>query len=369
MGSAVTSYLARNGHRVSAFDRFTPPHAQGSSHGLSRMFRQSYWEDSRYVPLLLRAQELWAKMGRDAGEPLLHLIGGLVIGREGGQLVARSEGSARQFHLPHEMLSANELKRRYPVLQVEPDTIALLERNAGYLVPEKCIEQELIQAVRGGADLHYNEPVLTWTSETDDWVTVSTSAGTYTAEQLVITPGPWAPQILAELGLPLRVTRQVLYWFAPMGPIDLFRQDHLPVYLFEAGDGEPLVYGFPLTDPASEGVKVAVHGSSELCTPKTICRQIRSEDESYIRQRLADTLPLLAGPLLRAETCLYTMTPDENFIIGSHTDHPAVTIVAGFSGHGFKFAPVIGEIVGEIVATGKSSQDIAMFSPTRFDAA
>jgi sarcosine oxidase len=365
MGSAATESLARNGHSVAAFDRFTPPHSHGSSHGLSRIFRQAYWEDPRYVYLLLRARELWHQLEQDSGTQLLHTIGGLMIGPKDGQLVSRSAESARQFGLPHEIFSAQELKRRWPVFHVEPDSIALLEHTAGYLSPEKCVEQQLVQAARWHAQLHYDEPVLEW-SAASGGVTVRTDRGTYMAEHLVITPGPWAPQLLAEMGLPLRVTRQVLYWFEPKENIDLFREDRLPIYMFEAVNEALLVYGFPLTGPVSEGVKVAVHGSNQLCTPETICREILPEDERYIRERLAETLPSLAGRLLRAETCLYTMTPDENFIIGTHPHHPAVTVAAGFSGHGFKFAPVIGEILGQLATTGKTSQDIEMFSPARF---
>ncbi len=367
MGSAVTAYLAENDHRVAAFDRYTPPHSQGSSHGLSRIFRQAYWEDPRYVHLLLRARELWDKLERDSGTKLLHRTGGLMIGPEDGQLVRRSEESARQFGLSHEMFSAQELKRRWPAFRTKAGDVGLLEHNAGYLTPELCVEQQLIQAARAHARLHYNEPVLEWSANPGS-VSVRTARGVYSAEHLIITAGPWAPEVLAEMGLPLRVTRQVQYWFEPKEPMDLFREDRLPIYMFETEDGEPLVYGFPLTGPDSEGVKVAVHGSNERCTPETICREVRPEDEHYIRQRLAETLPSLAGRLLRAETCLYTMTPDENFILGTHPHHPAVTVAAGFSGHGFKFASAVGEVLGELVTTGRTSQDIAMFSPTRFAA-
>jgi sarcosine oxidase len=367
MGSAVAGYLAANGHRVAAFDRFTPPHAQGSSHGLSRIFRQAYWEDPRYVHLLLRARELWEKLERDSGRRLLHIIGGLMVGPEDGQLVRRSAESARQFGLSHEIFTATEIKQRWPVFHADANTVALLEHGAGYLDPEACVREQLSQAARHGAQLHLDEPVLGWSAASGS-VTVRTTRGVYTAGHLVIAAGPWAPQVLAE-DLPLRVTRQVVFWFEPKECVDLYREDRLPIYLFETKDEHPVVYGFPLTGPESDGVKAAVHGSTELCTPETICREIRSEDERLIRQRLASTLPSLAGRVLRAETCIYTMTPDENFIVGPHPQFPSVTIAAGFSGHGFKFAPVIGEIVGGLATRGSSDHDIEMFSPLRFGAA
>jgi sarcosine oxidase len=369
MGSAAAGWLAEKGHRVLAFDAFTPPHSHGSSHGLSRIYRQAYWEDPRYVHLLLRARELWSKLERDAGVPLLHTTGALMIGSPNGQLVPRSADSARQFHLPHDLLSSSDLRRRWPVLHVSDDTIALLEHQAGYLVPELCIEQQLRQAARHGAELHFNEPVLDFTANASG-VTVRTARGSFTAAHLIVTAGPWAPQLLADAQLPLRVTRQVLFWFQPEGSLDAFRPDRsqgrFPIYMWETQPGEPMLYGFPLTGPDAEGVKVALHGSEETGTPDTIDRTVRPDDEQRIRRRLATTLPALSGRLIRAETCLYTMTPDENFVIGPHPGNPAITLALGFSGHGFKFAPVIGELLGQLVTEGKTSHDIAMFSPARF---
>jgi sarcosine oxidase len=168
--------------------------------------------------------------------------------------------------------------------------------------------------------------------------------------------------------LPLRVTRQVAFWFEPVREIGRFREGSLPIYMYEAENGKPLIYGFPLTGPDTEGVKVALHGSAEVCTPESACRSIRAEDEAAIRERLQTTLPSLEGRLLRAETCLYTMTPDEHFVIGPHPQHPEVIVAAGFSGHGFKFAPAIGEILGELASTGTSRHEIELFSPQRFTA-
>lgn len=366
MGSAAAASLAERGLRVVAFDHFTPPHTRGSSHGRSRIFRQAYWEDPRYVHLLLRARELWNKLERDTETKLLHVTGALMIGPGDGQLVARSAEAARQFNLPHEMLSAAELSRRWPVFRVASDSVALLEHNAGYLIPELCIEKQLLRAARTGADLHFDEPVLEWTSSLQGAITVHTPRGRYSAGHLVITAGPWAPQALSEMQLPLQVTRQVLYWFAPNEKPELFREGNLPIYLIETWAAPRILYGFPLIGPDTEGVKIAVHGSSDVCTPETVRRAILPEDEQSIRDRLEHAMPSLAGRLVRAETCLYTMTPDENFVLGTHPHAPAVTIAAGFSGHGFKFAPLIGEILADLAATGQSRHDLTMFSPARF---
>ncbi len=367
MGSAAAQHLAERGCSVTGFDQFAPPHSFGSSHGLSRIFRQAYFEDHRYVPLLMRSFELWQRLERDSGQRLLHLPGALVIGPTDGQLVRRSAESAREFELPYEILDGAELKRRYPVFAGKPETTALLERNAGYLRPEACIEQQLRQAAKAGAELHTNEPVVGWEAGPGgSGVTVRTANGTYAADHLVLTAGPWSPRILAEPGLPLRVTRQVLCWFKPKQSLENFREDRLPVYLIEEDGNRPLLYGFPLTGPDAEGVKVALHGVDEVCTPETIGREIRPADERAIRERLADTLPGLAGDLIHAETCMYTMTPDENFVIGPHPHHSAVTIAAGFSGHGFKFAPVVGEILADSVLQSSARWDLDLFAPQRF---
>ncbi len=215
MGSAAAPHLAEKGHRVLAFDRFAPPHSRGSSHGVSRVFRQAYFEDPRYVRPLLRARELWTRLERDTGRQLLRVTGVLIIGPNDGQPVARSAESARQFHIPHEIVSASELKRRWPAFRGEADTVALLEHYAGYLVPEFCTEQQLAQAALAGARLHCNEPVLGWSAPAGNGVRVRMERGTYAAERLVIAAGPWALQVLSRTDLPLRVTRLVACWFEP----------------------------------------------------------------------------------------------------------------------------------------------------------
>ncbi len=372
MGSATAQHLAERGHRVTGFDRFTPPHLHGSSHGQSRIIRQSYWEDPRYVPLLLRAYELWRRLEADTGESLLHLTGGIMIGPAGGDLVARSTRSAQQFNLPHKVLSPAEINRFYPMFQVQGNMAALWEDAAGFLYPEACVQQQLNQARRAGADLHYNEPAIEWTPLESGGVSVRTAQRTYEADRLVVTAGPWAPQVLSTMRLPLAVTRQVLFWFEPLATPALFQEGRFPIFLMQPGSAEPVLYGFPSVSRSAApqaGVKVALHGSRNLCTPETIVREILPADERTIRERLAETVPTLAGRLLHAETCLYTITPEEHFILDRHPDHPQVTIAAGFSGHGFKFASVIGEILAGMVAGQSPSFDLDLFSIRRFQPA
>jgi sarcosine oxidase len=369
MGSATALHLAQRGHRVLGFDQFTPPHSQGSSHGQTRIIRKAYWEDARYVPLLLRAYELWRKLEADSGQALLHITGGLMIGRADGDLVARSTASAEQFDLQHEVLSAAEMRRLYPAFRIDDDWVALWERDAGYLCPETCVEQQLEQAALAGAELHFDEPVMEWNAQPGGGVSVRTTRGRYAEDRLVITAGPWAPQILRELNLPLRVTRQVVYWFAPTGSIEFFRPERMPIYVREMEKGQPMLYGFPMAGAETEGVKVGLHGSDDSCSPETVDRAIGADEERVIRERLADALPLLGGQLLHAETCLYTMTPDEHFVIDTHPEFPQVTLAAGFSGHGFKFASVLGEVLADLATDRKPAYDLELFSSRRFDGA
>jgi sarcosine oxidase len=365
MGSATAQHLAQGGLSVLGFDQFTPPHTLGSSHGETRIIRQAYWEDWRYVPLLLRAYELWSELEAKSQQKLLHRTGGLMIGRPDSDLVARSRLSAEKFNLPHEVLSRAEMERRHPAFALREDMVALWEAKAGYLVPEDCVEQQLAQAARCGAELHFEEPALAWHAEPGGGVSVKTAVSEYTADALVITAGPWAGQVMAELGLPLTVIRQVVYWFEPQARAEIFAAERLPVYLFGAEDGLPLVYGFPSV-PGRDGVKVALHGTPIVCTPATVDRTVHEEEVQNMRQRLSTTLPLLNGKLLRAGTCLYTMTPDEHFIVDKHPEFKQVSMAAGFSGHGFKFANVMGEILAGM-ASGKDSQfDLGLFALNRF---
>ncbi len=369
MGSATALHLAQRGHRVLGFDQFTPPHAHGSSHGQTRIIRKAYWEDLRYVPLLLRAYELWRRLEADTGQSLLHITGGLMIGRADGDLVTGSTASAREFGLQHEVLSASEVRRRYPAFKLDDDWVALSEGDAGYLRPEVCVEQQLRQSALAGAELHFDEPVMDWNALPGGGVSVRTTRKTYNADHLVIAAGPWAPQILRELKLPLRVTRQVVYWFEPTGRIELFQREQMPVYIREMEKGQPMLYGFPLTGADNEGVKVGLHGSDDVCSPETVDRAIGPGEEHVIRERLANALPLLAGRLLHAETCLYTMTPDEHFVIDTHPEFLQVVLAAGFSGHGFKFASVLGEVLADLATGAKPAYDLDLFSLRRFEGA
>ena len=366
MGSAAAYHLARRRKRVLGLEQFTPAHDKGASHGKTRVTRQAYYEDPAYVPLLVRAHELWYQIEKETGSSVLSEVGGLMIGRPETAVVSGSIRSARQYGLGHEILDAAEIRRRYPVLAPRPDEIALFERKAGFLRPEAAVQAHLDGATLHGAELHFGERVIAW-EQSGSRVRVRTNQGEYEAAHVVISPGPWAPAVLAELGLPLVVERQVLYWFDPIGGVEPFLPDRFPIFIWEAEDAAT-PYGFPAIDGPNGGVKIAYYRApqEETCSPETIERSIRESEVASMREAIAERIPALNSRFLAGVTCMYTNTPDKNFVIASHPACPQVSIACGFSGHGFKFCSVVGEILADLATTGETRHDISLFRPQRF---
>lgn len=355
MGSATARHLAARGVRVLGIEQFTPAHDRGSSHGRSRVIRQSYFEDPAYVPLLLRAYELWEQAEKESDRDLITLTGGLYLGPEDGTTFGGSLLAAREHDLPHEVLDADEVRRRFPTFDPAPGELALYEERAGFVRPEETVAAHLDLAARDGADLRFGVRLLGW-EETPDGVRVRTSDGEFTAGHLVLSPGAWAPGFV---DLPLRVERQVQFWFAPPGGVEPF-VDH-PVYVTAGAQGEQ-IYGFPAIDGPGGGVKVAFFRRGRDADPDALDRVVTDAEAEEMRARVARTLPSLAGPLVAAVPCMYTTTPDEHFVI--HRTGP-VTTACGFSGHGFKFVPVIGEILADLATTGTTPLPIDLFDPAR----
>jgi sarcosine oxidase len=364
MGSAAAYHLAARGHRVLGLEKFGPAHDQGSSHGGSRITRQSYFESPDYVPLLLRAYELFDKLARDSGRDVITLTGGVMVGPPDSLTVAGSRRSAEQWGLAHEMLSAAELRRRFPTMNPAPGEVALYESKAGFVRPEETVAAHLQVASAAGADLHYHEPMVSWSGTADGGVLVETAAGSYTAGQLVIAPGAWAPQLLADLGVPFVIERQVQYWFEPTGGVAPYLPDRHPIYIWEDAAGTQ-VYGFPAIDGPDGGAKIAFFRRGIPTTPETIDREVHPDEIQAMAAAAGSHFPSLPGRFLHAKTCMYSNTPDEHFVIARHPGHEAVTVAAGFSGHGFKFVTVVGEILADLATTGTTAHPIALFDPRR----
>ena len=366
MGSAAAAHLAQRGQVVLGLEAFAPGHTLGSSHGESRIIRMAYFEHPDYVPLLKRAWELWAELEAQTAQTLLHVTGGLFIGPPDGDLVAGSRRSAEIHGLPHELLDAAAIRARFPQFAVRDGEAGLFEHQSGVLRPERCIDAQTSLARQGGATLHYEEPVMGWSVGADDLVRVHTRVQTYNARRLVVTAGAWASRLLTELDLPLEPERIPLFWIAPQpGAEPLFALESGPVWIWQDpryGD----FFGTPHMD--WPGVKVGQHHTGVAIDPSTSDRAIRPTDDVAVREFLARCMPELTGPTVDARVCIYTNTPDRNFLVDLHPRYPNVAFAAGFSGHGFKFAPLIGEILADLVLTGRAraEADFLRLRPERF---
>lgn len=350
MGSAAVAHVSSRGKRVLGLEQFQPGHDQGSSHGRSRVIRLAYFEDPAYVPLLRRAYELWRRLEAHTGRRLLQLTGGLMIGRPDSEVFAGSLRSAREHGLAHQVLDAAAIRQRVPAFTPSPDTVALFEDDAGVVFPEEAIRAHLDVAVDNGAHVHFDERVEGWEPHADR-IDVRTSRGRYSCERLILAPGAWASGLFKIDWLPLEVEPQQLHWFEPAGGDAGFRPARFPIYIWDVGDGVQF-YGFPSDDEGR--VKVAFFRS-----------KVKGEDA--MRSALRPCIPAIGnGTLIETVSCKYTLTPDHHFVIGAHPDQPKVTIASPCSGHGFKFASVIGEILADVSLDGASRHPIALFDPVRF---
>jgi sarcosine oxidase len=361
MGTAAACELARRGRRVLGIEQFKIGHDRGSSHGETRIIRKAYYEHPDYVPLLRRAYERWCDLEQRSGEPLFLECGVLSIGPPNSEVVSGVTVSATRHGLPIEAYGKRELAEHYPQFRIRQDWQGVLERDAGLLFVERCVKAHAEQARQCGAELHENEEVLAWRAD-DRHVEVVTMHDRYAAERLVITAGAWATRFLADIGVPFSVMRQVAMWFDVSQP-DEFRRDRFPCYCADTPEG--FFYGFPMLD--SRGVKVARHyGSEEVGDPTAIEWQAHPEDETPLRAFVRSYLPGVDGETMRDSVCMYTLTPDRHVVIDLHPRHPNVAVAAGFSGHGFKFASVVGEILADLCEDGSTALPIEMFRATRF---
>jgi sarcosine oxidase len=360
MGSAALFELARRGRCVLGLEQFTPGHDRGSSHGQTRVIRKAYYEHPDYVPLVCRAYERWYDLEQRCGRRLLVECGCLNTGPPNGELVPGALRAATQHGLPVESLSAGELRRRFPAFRFGDDIAAVLEREAGFLFVEDCVRSHAEQAQRLGAKLRVDEAAVSW-QVTAGGVEVRTARESYAAHRLIITAGAWAGQVLTDLGLPLVVLRKPVFWFGTSDNAAL-RRDVFPIYMAETPAG--FYYGFPVID--ERGHKAARHDGGAPGDPTALNRTVTAEDADECRAFLREHLPTVDGPMQVGQVCMYTVTPDRHFVIDRHPEYPQVVIAAGFSGHGFKFAPVVGEILADLADKGSTHWPIGMFRIGRF---
>jgi sarcosine oxidase len=360
-GSAALYQLAGRGVRVLGLEQFRPGHDRGSSHGETRVIRLGYFEHPSYVPLVRSAYAGWRSIEAAAGRQLLHVTGIVEIGPPDGVLVAGTLASSRLHGLPHKLLAAAELMRRFPAFRVPPEYVGVVQPDGGFLRTEPAVEAMVDLAQASGAEIRLGETV-TEIAPGAGGVRITTDRGVVEAGAAIVALGPWVKALLPGLPTPIRVTRQVMAWFEPIDPAPL-SGGRLPVFLMQSRHG--IHYGFPpLLSPL---IKVAKHHhADQSVTIDDYDRTVSVDDERLIRAAVAEHLPAANGRLVKAKTCLYTMTPDGDFVIDCLPGAPQIVIASPCSGHGFKFAPAIGDILADLATTGTTAHDISRFKLARF---
>lgn len=368
VGSVAAYEAAQRGLRVLGVEQHTPAHNLGSSHGHTRAIRKAYFEHSDYVPLLLDAYEGWARLEQTTGQLLFERVGILQVGPPQGEVCGGILLSARQHNLPIDTLDPPEFRRRFPNLHIDDQDIAVFEKDAGFLYVERAVQTYLDEATRLGAELHFEEPIRDWSIDSGESgrVTLTTDAGTYHGQRMIVAAGCWTARLLPHLRKHLSIVRKHLHWFrysteTPFG--DPYGRERLPVFFFETLGG--FFYGFPSLDEF--GFKVAEHsGGKPILRPEDDDRQRDADDDD----RVADFLDerFVCGPFQRSRhaVCFYTVTPDHHFVLEQHPTHPQIAYVAGLSGHGYKFAPALGRALVDLTVDGSSKLPIEFLSSRRF---
>jgi sarcosine oxidase len=361
VGSSTAYHAAKRGRRVLGLDRFTPPHAFGSSHGKSRIIREACFEHPAYVPLARRSYECWAELESRSRQTIVHRTGGVSVGGPDSVVVTGARASAMEFGLPYEEMSSADLARRIPAFHPDPGTVGIWDPRAGVVVPEIAIECQLAAAQGCGAELHFDETVTGWDASDAGGVRVTTPQGTYHADQLVLAVGAWLLPLLGALDLPLVVERQVMLWFRPAREPDRFKPGQMPIFIWEFAPGRAW-YGLP---DLGHGMKIGIHHEGPATTADSVQRDVTADDEAPIRALLERYIPDANGAPVASAVCLYTNTPDRHFLIDWHPEHRNVLIASPCSGHGFKYASALGEALTELLGTGSTTCDLSPFKLAR----
>jgi monomeric sarcosine oxidase len=362
MGSAAAWALVKQGLRPVVLEQFSVVHDQGSHSGDTRIFRHAYAESPDYVPLVLRADELWQELTAATGEVILDRCGGLELAAPGYDH-ARSAREAADIHnLSYEWLTPAEARSRWPQIAIPDEWEVLYSDASGYLNVEPAIRGMMTLAEQAGAVVKTGTPVTAWGHE-DGHIWIDTPSGRIHADAAIITAGAWAGRALQDLGLPLHVRRKTLWWQRLRHP-DQFTPDKLPVFITDSEIGS--IYGFPSVDGAS--LKIANHADGNVVEPETVDRTTHEGENADVLALAARIFPDVTPEVVKSAVCLYMMTPDTDFILDRHPELPNVAIGAGFSGHGFKFAPAVGEVLANLV-TDPTYQTQSRFQLNRFEAA
>ena len=371
VGAAAAVALTRRGAKVIGFDRFSPPHTSGSSHGGTRVTRLAIGEGDHLTPLAIRSHELWRQIEEETGGSLLEQTGALIISSEVNAAVTHVEGffartiaAAETFGIAHEVLDAGDIRARWPQFKVHNNEMGYFEPSAGFVRPEECVRAQLKLAQRHGADIHVNEEVLGF-DLSSSCVTVKTSEGCYSAHKLVLSAGAWLPDLLgARYGSLFKVYRQAQFWFE-VDDLDALSATRFPVFIWELQNSKQGLYGFPMVDGGT-AVKVASERFEVTTTPAVVNRKVSAEEIHAMAKLIAPHLCGISARCVEATACLYTVTPDFGFVIDKHPISERVIIASTCSGHGFKHSPAIGEALADLALDRQGRFDLAPFRMTRF---
>jgi len=367
MGSSACYHLAKQGHSVLGLEQFDIPHEIGSHTGQSRIIRKAYFEHPSYVPLLERAYKNWQSLEQAISSQLYFKTGLLYFGPDKHLLIKGTQESAIKYGIEVNQLTQKEQLKQFPQFKIPEDYTNLMEVDAGFVTPERAILAFTEQALKCGAIIHVKEKTLEWWKK-DGVIKVKTNKQTYKCKKLVLTTGAWTSKFAAVNNL--EVTRQVMAWAQPKN-WDMFDLNNFPCWTFADPSVKGIYYGFPIL-PASSfggpvGLKFAHHTKGILSDPEIVSRNISKEEGSILVEAIRKFIPEGIDNIHSMKTCLYTYSPDEHFILDFYNENKDVVIAAGFSGHGFKFASVIGEILSDLAIDGKTKYPIDFLSAKRFN--
>jgi len=365
MGSAAAYALTQRGQRVLLLEQFALNHRMGSSYGHSRIIRYAY-DHAQYVTLMRDTFPLWRTLEREAGEQLLHRTGGIDFGPASDPRLLATIKALQASKIEHELLEPAAAQLRFPQFHFPDDTLVLYQPDSGFLAASAAVMAQAKLARAAGAQIIEHSPVERIEIQ-DDGVVLYSATGTYTADRLLLTAGAWAKRLLRQVGveLPLQPLRCQLNFFQPL-PSAPFTAPDCPVWIAHVESRfQRTVYGVPAH--GSSGFKVAFHGGEPFDDPDAISREPDAENVAALRPFLRSYLPVIAdSPLLESRICLYTQTPDEHFIVDRHPQHAHVIIAAGFSGHGFKFSIIIGQMLTQLALDGATEYEDSLFKLKRF---
>ena len=372
-GSATLYQLAKRGAKVLGIDRYAPPHAQGSTHGDTRVTRLAIGEGVHYTPLAKRSHQIWRELEAATGQELLTECGGLILSSgpdekmfHGASFFPTTVAAARRHGIPHELLAAADIRRRFPPFAIDDSTRGYFEPSAGFVRPEACVRAQLAQAEKHGAAVLRDEPVE-GIEQSGSSVQVTTAKSRYAADRLVVAAGPWLTELLPELARHFKVYRQVLYWFDVEANFAAFTPDKFPIFIWELPEDGRGIYGFPAIDGPRGGFKISTEQYLETTTPATVARDVTPEEiATMVRELVAPHIKGVGATCVKAVTCLYTVTRDFGFVIDSHPELNRIIIASPCSGHGFKHSAALGEAIGDLAAGEPSRFDLSAFTLARF---